>query len=244
MNITNIGKCNSFISLLCLVLLLSGCSLTNNDLTDERLKNNENIAFFNKSGWQACAVGSIGGTLIGTLACSNKKGKNKVLCVTSSAVAGCGIGVGVNTYLDYQRSKYHTTEERLYATLIDIRRDNAKLQELTTSAKAVISDNRKFLVHLQKDIANNKLDKRNTENKIAQIDANLYLLNNSVTQIKEREKQWSSIKHIESKQANNKETKKSVAMLDKEINKMRHQVTLLQNEIDGLYSIRSAIKVS
>lgn len=244
MKLLNTRRHYFFVSLICLVTALSGCNLNNDNVTDERLRNNDSIEFFNRSGWQACAAGTVGGALVGTLACSSKEKKDKYLCIAGSAIAGCGIGIGVNAYLDYQRSKYKTVEERLTASLIDIQRDNAKLEELTKNAKAVIADDRNVLVRMQKDIATNTLDKNNAEKKIAQIDANLDVLNNSVTQIKSREKQWNTVKNNEAKQAKGKGAKKSVAMLDKEINKMRHQVAMLQQEVDGLYSLRSAIKVS
>jgi hypothetical protein len=65
-----------------LIVVLAGCQSTGSSSgggVDPRLANNQDVEFFNKSGWQACA----GGAALGALACAVSNSSNK-------AVYGCG----------------------------------------------------------------------------------------------------------------------------------------------------------
>ncbi len=88
-----------------LIVVLAGCQssggMGGSGSVDPRLANNQDVEFFNKSGVMACA----GGALLGALACAASNSSNKAVCMIAAAVAGCGVGVGANAYLDNQRKK-------------------------------------------------------------------------------------------------------------------------------------------
>jgi len=229
--------------MLCLsiILVLTGCQTTGQGVSssnatqaDSRLQNNQDVAFFSKSGWQACA----GGAALGTLACAVSNSSNKAVCIAAAAVAGCGVGMGANAYLDNQRQKYASKELQLNASINDVQAENKKLQNASAVAKAVIADNRKTMAHLDQDIAAKRVDKAVAGKKLAEIDANIVTLRKTVADMKTHAKQWDDIAVTSKRQGND------TAKLDSEIEKMHSQVSSLQGELDSLYTQRTAIKVS
>lgn len=126
------------------VLALSGCQ--SNSGADPRLKNNSDMEFFSKSGITACA----GGAAIGALGCLVSNSSNKGACMLIAAVAGCGVGIGANAYLDNKRQNYATKEEMLNSMIADIQNENQRLQSASNTAKAVIADDKKRLQKLSK----------------------------------------------------------------------------------------------
>ena len=231
---------------LCVTLTLSGCNTyhfgnDNNSSggrasgkVDPRLANNDDVGFFSKSGITACA----GGAAIGALSCALSNSSNKGLCMAAAAIAGCGLGIGANAYLDSQRKQYSNTEQRLNAMIADITKENNRLQSASNTAKSVITDNKRTLTRINQDIKNNTLNKSNAEQELKSIDANINSLNTTLLDIKKREKAWVDI----SSQSKSEGIK--TAQLDKEIKTMRSQIDSLQEELDSLYSQRSAIRLS
>ncbi|MEI7375176.1 MULTISPECIES: hypothetical protein [Dickeya] len=222
----------------CLSVFLTGCQNTSslnsqNNPVDSRLANNQDIEFFSKSGIQACAAGAA----VGVIGCAISNSQNKAVCMAAAAIAGCGIGVGANAYLDNQRKKYATKEEQLNASIIDVKNENQKLQNASRVASSVIADDKATIASLNKDIASKKADKKVVENKLKGIDANITTLRNNLTEMKKHEQQW-----IDVAKQTDKNNKKS-AELDAEIQKMHIQIASLQQDLDTLYTQRTALKV-
>lgn len=223
---------------LCLALLLAGCQSTNiysnsGGTVDPRLSNSSSAKFFSKSGLQACA----GGALVGVLACSASNTSDMGTCMVAAAVAGCGAGMGANYYLDSQRAKYANAEERLNVAIADVRKDNEQLQMLSATARDVISDDRRKLEQIKRDIASNNLRQEQARKDIAGIDANTAYLQKSLADVRNKQEEWRKIAAAE------RSSGARVDALDGEINRMQQQIVSLESEIDQLYQQRSSIQL-
>ncbi len=214
------------------VLALSGCQ--SNSGTDPRLKNNSDMEFFSKSGIGACA----GGAALGALGCLVSNSSNKGACMLIAAVAGCGIGIGANAYLDNKRQNYASKEEMLNSMIEDVKKENQRLQSASNTARAVINDDKKALVKIEQDMKQQRLNKAAAEKQLKGIDANIAALRSRLADMKKRESEWRDIA------AQSRQDGLKTAQLDKQINGMKQQVTSLQEELDSLYTQRTAIKLS
>lgn len=219
-----------------LIVILAGCQSTGSGGgggVDPRLANNQDVEFFNKSGWQACA----GGAALGALACAVSNSSNKAVCMAAAAIAGCGVGMGANAYLDNQRKKYASQELQLDAMIKDVESENARIQNATNVAKSVIASDKQTLASIEKEMAANTVKKEAVQKKIKGVDANIAYLRNTITDMKKHEKQWQDVS------ANMNKTGSDTENLDSKIALMHDKIGSLQGELDSLYTQRTALKV-
>ena len=218
-----------------LIVVLAGCQSTGSSSgggVDPRLANNQDVEFFNKSGWQACA----GGAALGALACAVSNSSNKAVCMAAAAIAGCGVGMGANAYLDNQRKKYASQELQLDAAIKDVESENARIQNATNVAKSVIASDKKTLASIEKDMAAKTVKKDEVQKQIKGVDANIAYLRNTITDMKKHEKQWQDVS------ASMKKSGSDTGNLDSKIALMRDKIGSLQGELDSLYTQRTALK--
>ncbi|ROP58180.1 hypothetical protein EDF81_3343 [Enterobacter sp. BIGb0383] len=220
------------------IVALVGCQssggLGNSGGVDSRLANNQDVEFFNKSGWQACA----GGAAVGAIACALSNSSNKAVCMVAAAIAGCGIGVGANAYLDNQRNKYASKELQLNAAIRDVQSENRRIQGATSTAKSVIASDKATLARLNKEIAAKSVKQDDLKKQVKGIDANIAYLRNTITDMKKHGTQWTDVSGEMSKSGSD------TATLDTEIAQMHKNIDSLQQELDSLYDQRTALKVS
>lgn len=218
-------------------LLLAGCQTTgtgsSSAAVDPRLSNSNSAQFFSKSGFQACA----GGALVGILACQLGNPNDKAACMLAAGIAGCGVGMGANYYLDNQRSKYANAEDALDASIADVRKDNQELQSLSNTARSVMADDKRKIEQIKKDIASNKLQRTSAQKQIAEIDANAAYLKKTLAGARNKQQEWQKVADA------NRNSGARTDTLDAEINKMQKQVAQLESEIDQLYTQRSSIQL-
>lgn len=218
-----------------ITMALTGCqNMSKNKDVDPRLSQNDDIEFFSKSGITAC----LGGAAAGALACLAVDKNHRTICMAAAAIAGCGVGIGTNAYLDNQRKKYANKEQQLNAMITDIQEENKRLQGASTTAKAVIADDKRELTKISQDIQKKRLDKAAAEKKLKGVDANITTLKKSLTDMKKREAEWQEISGKSLEQGI------QTAKLDVQISEMKTQVNSLEKELDSLYSQRTAIKLS
>ncbi len=220
-------------------LILTGCATTGSQLlggssADERLTRGEDASFFNRSGLQACAAGAA----ISIAACMLTNSSNKAACMVVAGIAACGVALGANYYLDQRRSEFADTNERLQAITGDVQADTQRIMTRTEAAKAVISDDKKAIALLQKNIKSNELDIDKAEQELSQIDSNLKILNNDLKNMNSR---LTNFEEVAAKERADGASGRSLQTLDKEISQMRSQIAFLQMEVDVLYNARSAI---
>jgi len=218
-----------------LMVVLAGCQSTGSGGggVDPRLANNQDVEFFNKSGWQACA----GGAALGALACAVSNSSNKAVCMAAAAVAGCGVGIGANAYLDNQRKKYASQELQLDAAIKYVQSENARIQNATTVAKSVIASDKQTLASIEKEMTAKTAKKDAVQKQIKGVDANIAYLRNTITDMKKHEKQWQDVS------ASMNKTGSDTKELDSKIALMQDKIGSLQGELDSLYTQRTALKV-
>ncbi|SES84272.1 hypothetical protein [Thorsellia anophelis] len=219
------------------VFILTGCAgggggyFGSSSSVDPRLKNNPDIEFFSRSGLTACAAGAG----LGIAGCLLSNSSKKAECALIAAVAGCGVGIGANAYLDYNRKKYGSEEEALNSAISDMKVENNRLERINQINKQVIIDNKATLDKLSKEIANNTINADMAEKQLKSIDANINFLRDTLAKAKERQANWEKVSNS---------TSADSSELDEQIAQMNEKVQALESELDSLFTQRSAIKLS
>ena len=195
------------------------------------LANSNEISFFSKSGLEACGGGALAGVVTCKLTktCDSKKG------VAKAAVLGCGIGIGVNYYLDYQRGQYADSEQRLDALITDVKSDNQKLESLISEAQQVLSTDKNTLAQIQQGIKHKSVQKASAQSQLAQIDANTQTLTKTLTDLKSRHQQWQEVASKERAQGPKGQA------LDAEISRMQKQIVNLEQNVNSVAQQRAGV---
>lgn len=221
-------------------ILLSGCASTGSLLTDSsvpaadpRLTQGNDAAFFSKSGFTACA----GAAGAGVLACALSNSSNKAACAVVAGIAACGVAMGANYYYDQRRSQYANTAERLGVMSADIQKDTENVVARTETMQRVIRDDEQSIAAIQKSIKNKQLDKAQAEQELAAVDQNLAVMRKELANMRNKVSEYEKTAKLERDGGAGTD----VVKIEKEIGKMNLKVAALQQEVDGLYSQRSAI---
>ncbi|CAM3616296.1 hypothetical protein CCOS865_00329 [Pseudomonas reidholzensis] len=239
------ARISSWISLMMVACLaLTGCANTgssmlggkdqNQGTADPRLTSGADAKFFSTSGYQACAVAAGGGIL----ACMLSNSGNKAACAVIAGVAACGVAMGANYYLDQRRSQYADTTQRLNAMTGEVQKETDKVAERSNTLQRVIADDKQQIAAIQKDIKAKTVNKAKAQQDIANIDQNLGLMRKDLTNMKSRVSEYQKVAEAERQSGSSQADVKKV---ETEIAKMNSKVVALQQEVDGLYSQRSAI---
>ncbi|MWN05230.1 hypothetical protein [Gilliamella sp. Pas-s95] len=220
---------------LCISLILTGCQGSggvSSRNVDPALTKSNTAKFFSKSAWQSCAIGAgLGG--IGCMLAGGKTG----VCLASAAV-GCGVMMGANYYLDSKRAEYADDEMRLDVYIQDVQKNTYEVQAVTETAKAVLDKNLATLKVLNNQIKNDTLNKKQAQNDLTQIDANIAYLRDKLKSMKKVENDWVSISSQE------RQSGVRVSRLDQQISQLHKQISVLENQINLVTKQRSAVKVS
>lgn len=195
------------------------------------LANSSEISFFSKSGLQACG----GGALAGVVTCKITKTCDSSKGAAKAAFLGCGIGMGANYYLEYQRGQYADAEQRLDALIADARSDNQKLKTLTQQAQQVMSADKSTLAQIQQGIKRKTMERSAAEAQLAQVDANTQALNKTLADLKARQQQWLDVANKERGQSTKAQA------LDAEIGRMQKQIVNLEQSVDSIERQRAGL---
>lgn len=204
---------------------------TSNAQPASALSGSSEVSFFSKSGLQACGGGALASVLTCKLTntCDSSKG------AIQAAVLGCGIGIGANYYLDYQRGQYADAEQRLDVLIADVRADNQKLQTLTSQAQQVLKQDKQTLAQIQNGIKRKSMEKSAAQTQLAKVDANTQTLNKTLADLKGRQQQWQDVANKERGQS------PKVQALDAEIGRMQKQIVTLEREVDSVEQQRAGL---
>ena len=169
---------------------------------DPRLNSGHQAEFFGESGMWAC----VGGGLIG-------------------AVAGCGVGMGTNYYLEKQRTSYANKEDRLNAEIQQVQSANQASRETIAAARTVLAQDNQNLAKLDKQIKNKTVQQSQARQELAKIDANLKTLNERLAKLKSsRDNFTASSRELKSQGANVSQYNAQIAQLNKQINELESLV--------------------
>ncbi|MNQ72496.1 hypothetical protein D3C85_872040 [compost metagenome] len=227
-------------ALMITVALISGCASTQSSMlskdggtVDPRLTESSDAKFFSKSGYQACAVSA----LAGVLACTLSNSSNKAVCAIAAGVAACGVAMGANYYLDYRRSQYANTTDRLNAITGDIRQDTDNVIARSNTVREVIKDDQARLENIKMDMKMARTNEAQAKKDLASVDLNIAKMREELAKMRDKVDQYREVSETERATAGAKGSKE----LDAEISKLNVRVASLQKEVDGLYEQRSAI---
>lgn len=195
------------------------------------LANSSEVSFFSKSGLQACG----GGALAGVVTCKITKTCDSSKSAAKAAFLGCGIGMGANYYLEYQRGQYADSEQRIDALIADVKADNQKLQTLTQQAQQVLAADKNTLAQLQQGIQRKTVERSAAHAKLAQVDANTQALNKTLADLKSRQQQWLDVANQERGQS------PKAQALDAEIGRMQKQIVNLEQNVDSVEKQRAGL---
>ncbi|MDO9625913.1 MAG: hypothetical protein Q7J46_18245 [Pseudomonas sp.] len=220
-------------------ILLTGCASTGSSMiggspaADPRLTQGNGAKFFSTSGFQACAAAAGAGVL----ACALSNSSNKAQCAVIAGIAACGVAMGANYYFDQRRSEYSDTTERLQLMSSDIQADTDKVASRTATLQQVIRDDEERIAQIQKSIKTQQLDAAKAQKEIAEIDSNIAQMRKDLAGMRNKVTEYEKTAVLERQNGAGDE----VASIETEITKMNTKVVALQQEVDGLYSQRSAI---
>ena len=214
------------IPLLLLVVTTSAC--VSNDTRDASLSPAEQqmraeSKFFTKSNVQAClATGLALGVVMALLSSGGNRGRNAAV----GFAAGCGIGVGVNSYVQNKRTQYRNNEQRMNAFIQDLRKDNDQLSQLIHTSGQVMQEDRRRIAQIDSAYENKTISLGEAKKRMARVRDNRDHLKTTLTALKKKESEWLEVRQIEQRGGVN------TARLDAEIVTLEQQVSALEGEIE------------
>ena len=212
--------------------LLNGFS-SSNQTADPRLTQGDDAKFFNKSGLQACAAGAA----VGVMSCMLSGTSNRAQCAIIAGVSAYGVAMGANYYLDQRRNEYASSAERLEVMSQDIQKDTQKVIARTDTARQVIAEDRQRIERIEQEIAEQRVNQASAQSELAGIDSNIDILRRDLSNMQKSVTEYEEVAQLERQEASPAE----VQQVEQDIEVMNQQVLALQQEVDDLYSMRSAI---
>lgn len=224
------------------MLVMSGCATTGSSLlsgndsssaADPRLTQGSEAKFFSRSGYQACAAGAA----TGVIGCALTNPSNKKQCMIVAGLGACGVAMGANFYLDQRRSEYANTSERLEAMSADIQEDTRNIIARTETAREVMEEDKSRIQRIQNEMEAQQLDHGAAKRELAGIDSNIDILRRELTNMRKKAQGYQEVAAAEKAEASSDE----ITRIEQNIEAMNQQVFALQQEVDDLYNMRSAI---
>ena len=209
------------------MLILSGTK------PDSRLTTTEQSQFFSASGAQGCGVGAVSGAALGALIGALAGDTKKALAGAAiGGATGCAAGMAANYYLDGLKKDYASTSDRLQAMDKDISKDTAAVEKSTLAMKQVISENQAILTQMsiQKDKAD--FDKASAKKQLAQIDANISRMKDTVKGMKDKESAYKVA--LQGQTTTTSAEKIKLSNLNKEYTSLSSKISDLEKETNNV----------
>lgn len=154
-----------------------------------------------------------------------------------AGLGACGVAMGANYYLDQRRSEYANTSERLEAMSADIQEDTRNVIARTETVREVMEEDKARIQRIQTDMEAQQLDQAAAERDLAAIDSNIGILRRELANMRKKADSYQEVAAAERVEASPAE----MARVEQDIDVMNQQVLALQQEVDELYNMRSAI---
>lgn len=194
-------------------------------LTPAERRMRQESGVFSKSNVQGCMTGAIGGALLAALLTNkgrDRRGRN----IAIGAVVGCGIGVGVNSYVQTQRAHYRNHEARMRVMIADVRRDNEKLARLISTSKEVMAEDRRKIAAIDSAYRAKGVSTAEAKVQMRRVRANRDHLKNTLASVQRKHEDWVQVSRME------RQVGADTAGLDAEIRRLQVQVSSLEDEIE------------
>ena len=183
---------------------------------------------FNETAIAGAIIGGVLGALTGGLIGGNVTG------ALIGSGAGALVGGGAGVYLAHQQETYASEEQRLDATIAELRSENQNLTSLIESAQVSIAADKARIESIDKQLAAGKLSKEQARAELASVDGNIQQMQITLSNFKNRQNSWQNVA-AESRKSDDTQR---VAVMDQEIQKLVVQIGSLESELDTLVQRR------
>jgi hypothetical protein len=218
--------------LLCASLALAGCATAPSDhryrgpsadLTpaEQRLRSQSNDLV--RTNTQACLAGGAIAGIAMLMLSQNRRDQGERAAV--GALAGCAVGMGVNSYVQGKRRQYAFEEGRLKAMLQDVRADNARVARLIDTSEEVIAADRRRIAEADRAYAAKEISLARARSELRAVGENRIHLKQTHAALRQRQREWERISNYE------KRLGSDTSALDVEIEKLKEQISGLEEEL-------------
>jgi ribosomal protein S24E len=142
-----------------------------------------------------------------------------------AALAGCGVGIGVNSYVQHRRQQYAYSEQRLQAMIQDVRQDNAKVARLISTSREVMETDRQRIADVNRAYKRKDISLAQARREMSAVEDNRNHLKQTLAALRKKESDWVQISRIE------RGAGADTRGLDAEIAKLRGQIATLEEEL-------------
>jgi chromosome segregation ATPase len=141
------------------------------------------------------------------------------------AIAGCGVGIGANTYVQGKRRQYAYREDRLQSMLTEVRRDNARVSRLIATSETVIAADKKRITEADRAYANKTISLAQARRELAAVTDNRNHLKQTHARLSRKLNDWERVSEQERRLGSD------TTALDQEIHGLRKQISDLEEEL-------------
>ena len=213
------------IPVLLLTLSVSACvsnASRDSSFTPAEWDMHQESDFFSNSNVQACLATGSAAALLTYLLSEQDSGRRSAIAFA----AGCGIGIGVNSYVQQQRGQYRNNEQRINVYIADVRKSNQHLRKLIRTSNRVMEQDRRRIADVNDAYNSRSISRAEAQKRMARIRDNRDHLQDTLNALKKKQADWERVARMERRSGVN------TARLDAEIGRLREQVSLLETEID------------
>lgn len=206
---------------------------------EERMR--AQAADFHRTVGEGVAAGALLGAMLGAATGAAVKGKKRgegaAIGAAIGALAGGVAGGAAGAYYADKKRQYASAEMRLDAIIAELRQQNASLAALVESTRAVAADDRERLAAIERDLAAHRISRAQADRQLADIDANIRFLEQTVANLKRHEADWKEV----AAHAIVDTGPMRMRELEAEIRRMEEQIRLMENELNALTSRRASV---
>jgi hypothetical protein len=187
---------------------------------EQRLRQ-QSRSFAETSGQACLSVGAAAAIAAYLLSDRGNRGRNAAI----AGAAGCGVGMGVNYYVQNRRAQYANAEHRLQVMIRDIRRDNARLAQLVGTTRQVVAEDRRRIAQVDAAYRAREVSLARARGELRAVEDNRDHLRQTLSALEKKEQDWRRISAIE------RSSGSDTRGLDKEIQVLRGQISTLEKEL-------------
>jgi chromosome segregation ATPase len=166
-------------------------------------------------------VGAVAAVAAYLLSDRRQRGRNAAI----AGAAGCGVGMGVNHYVQTRRSQYADGEQRLQVMIQDVRQDNERLEGLIDTTRQVVSEDRKRIAEIDAAYGSNEISVAQARSEMRAVVDNRNHLRQTLEALRQKEREWKQISIYE------RHSGIDTRALDIEIQELRRNISTIEEEL-------------
>ncbi|MGX2969323.1 hypothetical protein [Ursidibacter sp. B-7004-1] len=219
-------------------IALSGCSNMPGS-SSSSLSGGDDAEFFSSSGWGSCAIGALGGAILGaggTLLAGGST-ESAIIGGVAGGLAGCGAAMTADYYLEKQRKTYARKEDRLNAYIADIRKNSQMVAKSTAKLQSQTNKNNSLIKTLNAQLKAGTIKREDAKKQLAQIDKDIEAAQNRLKGMK------SNFAVLNGAAKEEKKAGTRSKALDRDIAQLNKQIATYEKILNAQVKQRSAIQV-